>query len=145
MKSGTRLTSIEEIKSEYRKNPEYRKAERKIRVFLNIASDIIHKRTQKGLSQIELANAAGTHQSRISKIESGDHDLRVSTLINIAEALNCEIYFSFCAIEDFSYYENKSSFEYLFESKIEPLLTEPKGNLAKFTESHQIDFQEVTL
>lgn len=141
----SKLTSIEDIEAQLRKKPEYRKAERKVRLFLNIASDIIRNRTQKGLTQTELAEAAGTHQSRISKIESGDQDLRVSTLIKIAEALDCEIYFSFCALEDFSYYDNLHSYEDLFEAQTQPLLTESKENLTNYVESPQVDFQDVSL
>ena len=141
----SKLTSIEDIEAQLRKKPEYRKAERKVRLFLNIASDIIRNRTQKGLTQKELAEAAGTHQSRISKIESGDQDLRVSTLIKIAEALDCEIYFSFCALEDFSYYDNLHSYEDLFEAQTQPLLTESKENLTNYVESPQVDFQDVSL
>ena len=144
MKNEINSTSIEEIQSEYRKNPTYRKAERRIRLYLNIASDIIQKRIQKHLTQTELAEAAGTHQSRISKIESGDHDLRISTLINIAEALNCDISFSFCPIEDFSYVENNYSYEDVPQINASQFKGKEKESFIKFINIPQIEYQEVS-
>jgi transcriptional regulator with XRE-family HTH domain len=48
-------------------------------------------RERQGLSQRELADAAGTDQARISKIESGDIDLRLSSLVNLARTLGLEL------------------------------------------------------
>ena len=48
-------------------------------------------RKQKGLSQRELSAKSGVPQSHISKIESGDVDLRVSSLIALARVLDLEL------------------------------------------------------
>lgn len=48
-------------------------------------------REAKGLSQQALGQLAGAPQSHISKIESGQVDLRVSSLIQIARALDLEL------------------------------------------------------
>lgn len=48
-------------------------------------------RKHKGLSQRELAAMAGVPQSHISKIERGDVDLRLSSLIEISRALDLEV------------------------------------------------------
>jgi transcriptional regulator with XRE-family HTH domain len=48
-------------------------------------------RTEKGLSQRELSKEAGVPQSHISKIEAGAVDLQLSSLIEIARALDLEV------------------------------------------------------
>lgn len=48
-------------------------------------------REAKGLSQRTLAKLAGVPQSHISKIESGVVDLRLSSLVEIARALDLEV------------------------------------------------------
>lgn len=48
-------------------------------------------RTAKNLSQRELSKLAGVPQSHISKIESNQVDLRLSSLIAIANALDLEV------------------------------------------------------
>ena len=58
-------------------------------------TDIIEKlkatREAKGLSQRKLSQLAGVPQAHISKIESGNVDLRVSSLIQLARALGLEL------------------------------------------------------
>lgn len=58
-------------------------------------SDITGKlkaaREAKSLSQRELSRLAGVPQSHISKIENGNVDLRVSSLIELARALGLEL------------------------------------------------------
>lgn len=48
-------------------------------------------RTAKNLSQRDLSKLAGLPQSHISKIESNQVDLRLSSLIAIANALDLEL------------------------------------------------------
>jgi transcriptional regulator with XRE-family HTH domain len=85
------LISSEEVLIKLNENPDFRKAQRKIRPYYDLAIQLIKRRDQLDFSQKELANRAGTFQTRISKIESADLDFRLSTLIEIAEALNEEV------------------------------------------------------
>ena len=48
-------------------------------------------RQRRGLSQRELSAKSGVPQSHISKIERGDVDLRVSSLIALARVLDLEL------------------------------------------------------
>lgn len=48
-------------------------------------------RQTKGLSQKELSNRAGIPQSHLSKIESGTVDIQLSSLVQIARALDLEL------------------------------------------------------
>ena len=56
-----------------------------------IAKALRAAREGKGLSQRVLSRLAGVPQSHISKIESGAVDLRLSSLVEIARALDLEV------------------------------------------------------
>lgn len=56
-----------------------------------IATMLKQARETRGLSQRALGDLTGLPQSHISKIESGAVDLRVSSLIELARALNLEL------------------------------------------------------
>ena len=57
----------------------------------HIAKALKEARENKGLSQRALSRKAGVPQSHISKIESGAVDLRLSSLIELARALDLEL------------------------------------------------------
>lgn len=62
-------------------------------LYLNdrILSALREARRRKGLSQRALSAKSGVPQSHISRIEKGDVDLRVSSLIALARALDLEL------------------------------------------------------
>lgn len=57
----------------------------------NIAQELKAARNKKGLSQRELGAKVGIPQSHISKIENGAVDLKTSSLIELARALDLEL------------------------------------------------------
>lgn len=57
----------------------------------DIARAVKEARERKGLSQRELATRSGVRQYQISKFENGAQDLRVSTLVELARALDLEL------------------------------------------------------
>lgn len=57
----------------------------------DIGASLKAARTRRGLSQRALADAAGTDQARVSKIEAGDINLRLSSLIDLARTLGLEL------------------------------------------------------
>ena len=61
-------------------------------VLEHIADALKTARKQKGLSQRALSAKIGLPQSHISKIESGAVDLKTSSLIAIARALDLELF-----------------------------------------------------
>ncbi len=85
------LKTIEEVFVEDLKDPEFLKALRRTKPHNDLVSQVINRRSELGWTQRELAKRAGTYQSRISKIETGEHDFRLSTIVKIAEALNTEV------------------------------------------------------
>jgi len=52
-----------------------------------LAAALSAKRSELGLSQTEVAARMGTSQSAVARLESGDADLRLSTLERYAAAL----------------------------------------------------------
>ncbi len=58
---------------------------------VEISYSLRRAREAKGLSQRALAGLSGVPQSHISKIESGGVDLRLSSLVEIARALDLEL------------------------------------------------------
>ena len=59
--------------------------------FAAIADQVTERRVAIGLSQRELAELVGTTQSAIARLERGGRPPRIDTLLNIAEALDCEL------------------------------------------------------
>ncbi len=51
-------------------------------------------RRQRGLSQTEVAARMGTSQSALARLESGQADVRVSTLARYAAALDADLGFT---------------------------------------------------
>lgn len=47
---------------------------------------------EMGLSQRELAERVGTTQSAIARLERGGRPPRIDTLLNIADALDCDLF-----------------------------------------------------
>ena len=59
--------------------------------FAQIADRVAERRTAIGMSQRELAEACGTTQSAIARLERGGRPPRIDTLLRIAEALHCDL------------------------------------------------------
>lgn len=55
-----------------------------------IAVNIIEKRNEKEYSQEKLAFKADIDRSNLAKIELGDRNFKISTLLKIAEALEVD-------------------------------------------------------
>ena len=70
----------EHIREQFRQEP-----------YFAVGRDVYNLRKEQGITQRELATQAGTHQSRVSKIESAELDYRISTLVNVAEALDAHV------------------------------------------------------
>jgi predicted transcriptional regulator len=59
--------------------------------FAQIAERVAARRAEIGLSQRELAELVGTTQSAIARLERGGRPPRIDTLLNIADALECDL------------------------------------------------------
>ena len=56
-----------------------------------LADTLVEKRSGLGLSQTEVAARMGTSQSAVARLESGDADVRLSTLERYAAALGQQL------------------------------------------------------
>jgi len=113
-----KVTSFEEFETELLNNSEYRKAERRVKPYYDLALEIIKLRASLKLTQKDLAEKAGTYQSRISKIESSEFDIRLSTLINIAEALGSQVQIRFIPTNESYYAQKENIYHQLFASEV---------------------------
>jgi len=52
-----------------------------------LSEDLAARRVELGMSQTEVAARMGTSQSAVARLESGDADVRLSTLERYADAL----------------------------------------------------------
>lgn len=77
--------------AKYRKDKQYQRYYREAAQMLDLAIALSDLRKKKRLSQARLAKKAGMPQSQISRIESGDSDVRIGTLSRVAAALDKKI------------------------------------------------------
>ena len=68
--------------------------------FAQIAEKVSARRAERGLSQRELAELVGTTQSAIARLERGGRPPRIDTLLNIADALECDLVVDLVAKKD---------------------------------------------
>ena len=89
--TNDRTDTFEDLLQELHKDPGFRAEYERQRPYYDIIREIIDCRKLGGITQKELAERAGMQQSTISRIESGESNVRLSTLIRIAEALNTSL------------------------------------------------------
>ncbi len=92
--------SHDEVLEIARQSPEFILEERRIKPFLSLANQIYKLRKANNLSQQQLAEKSGSSQKRISMIESGDLNPSLKTIIEIAEALGCQVSIELVECED---------------------------------------------
>lgn len=81
----------EDLLQEKWEDSEFRSAYRRLKPRYDAIRELIILRSNLRLSQEELAERVGSHQSRISKIESAENDPRLSTLVDLADAMNADV------------------------------------------------------
>ena len=84
-------SSLKELVRKLEKEPSFRAERRRQKPFFDLILEVIRARKTLGITQEELAARAGMHQSAISRIESGEHDIQFKTLIQLAEGLDSTI------------------------------------------------------
>lgn len=86
-----KVSTLEALFGELYKDPEFRKEYDRQKPYYDLILEVIRGRKRLGLTQQELAEKAGKQQSAISRIESGEYNIRFKTLIEIAEALEAKV------------------------------------------------------
>lgn len=83
-------------------DPHFRKAYKWAAVKNQVAFQIRATRKQRGISQEEMAEALGTAQSAISRLESPDYGkMTIETLLKISDLFETGIWIEFLAYDDF--------------------------------------------
>jgi transcriptional regulator with XRE-family HTH domain len=119
--------TLEELRAELCKDEEFKAEYRRQRPYYDLIVEIIRRRNELGLTQKELAQKANTTQSCISRIESGEHNVRLSTLINIAEALESSVDIRLVA------YFDEGDYIDLFRAKTSAAVQKPKEEYTAVT------------
>ena len=85
---------MEEVEAETRAaGPRAQAEARSIRDHFRLAAQVLRRRRELGLTQRELAEAVGVHQSEISDIERGASTPGYRTLVKLAFGLQAEVAF----------------------------------------------------
>lgn len=100
--------TFEDLLQELHKDPGFRIEYERKRPYYAIIREIIDCRKLRGITQKELAQRAGMQQSTISRIESGEHNVQIDTLIRIAEALDMSLDIRFVPVMDHEDFEKLS-------------------------------------
>jgi ribosome-binding protein aMBF1 (putative translation factor) len=80
-------TSEEAADRRYRRSAGYREQHDRLAPYRVIARAVILARATQGWTQRQLADAIGTTNTAVSRIESGRHGVSLGTLQNLADAL----------------------------------------------------------
>lgn len=83
--------NYKEYFKQFENDPEYLKAREELGIIFDIADDVLRLRIEKGWSQAELAERAGTKQANISRLEGGLSNPSINFLQKVAKALDTSI------------------------------------------------------
>lgn len=89
-KSGKLKTHGEVVAEEIARDPEFRAEWQRLAVAREVAAELIRYRADSNLSQRALAERLGVSQPRVVKLESGEHNPDLDTLVNISRATGLE-------------------------------------------------------
>jgi transcriptional regulator with XRE-family HTH domain len=87
--------NYKEYFKKFENDPEYLKTKEELGLIFDIADEVLRLRIEKGWSQTELAERAGTKQANISRLESGLGNPSINFLQKIAKALDTNISIKF--------------------------------------------------
>lgn len=77
------------------KDPSFREGYEAARLRRRVARKLLEARQAAGLTQVQLARRLKTKQQAISRIESGEQNVTVELLENVAHALGARLDFTF--------------------------------------------------
>ena len=82
---------LKEYRRQLIQDPEVAAAQRRLQPKLALGRQILHLRLERGWSQKELAERAGTQQANISRLENGLLNPSVDMLQRVTDALGVEL------------------------------------------------------
>ncbi|MBN1856211.1 MAG: helix-turn-helix transcriptional regulator [Dehalococcoidia bacterium] len=99
------MKTHEEVKRRLLADPEVRAEYDSLETEFTLRSAIVQLRNASGLSQRVVAEQLGTHQSALSRIESGRANVSITNLARMADALNSD--FAVCFVPRSGPHEGK--------------------------------------
>ncbi len=83
--------TFRQIHRKWQKGKKYKKAYQQLNLEFSLIAALIECRLQKGLTQKQLAERAGTRQSSIARFESGSYNPTLAFVQKLATALDAKI------------------------------------------------------
>ena len=84
--------SYNDVKKRFLAAPEFRKEYEALRPEFELIESIIKRRGELKMSQEELAAKVGTGQAAVSRLESGNANPTLTSLVEIAQALDSDLH-----------------------------------------------------
>ena len=84
-------TKYEDFKAQLLTDAEVRKEYEALEPQFRLIRDILLRRSELNLSQVQLAKLVGTKQPAMSRLERGDGNITINTLCRIADALDADL------------------------------------------------------
>ncbi len=84
-------TKYEDFKAQRLADSEVRKEYEALEPQFRLIRDILLRRSELNLSQVQLAKLVGTKQPAMSRLERGDGNITINTLCRIADALDADL------------------------------------------------------
>ncbi len=109
----------EEYKKILVQDKEFQTVSHELRPILDLADNILRLRLQRGWSQAELAKRAGTKQSNISRLESGQANPTYKLLKKIADAFGEDLRITIGEMKQEILEENAPCYFPFYKSKID--------------------------
>ena len=89
------MSNVTDLKKQRLKDPEFKTAYESMADEFALASAVIEARAFAGLTQEELADRMDAKQTQVARIESGDQNTTVKTLLRVAEATGTHLKITF--------------------------------------------------
>jgi len=85
------LISHEELLAKELRDPEFRAEWERTALARWLAIEVAHYRAEHDLSQRQLAERLGVHQSDVARMETGEHTPTLDRLVRVAKGLDIEL------------------------------------------------------
>jgi ribosome-binding protein aMBF1 (putative translation factor) len=85
------LISSDDVLAEELRDPEFRAEWERTALARWLAVEVAHYRAEHGLSQRQLAERLGVHQSDVARMETGEHTPSLDRLVRIVGGLDIEL------------------------------------------------------
>jgi ribosome-binding protein aMBF1 (putative translation factor) len=90
------LIPHQEVLAESLRDAEFRAEWERTALARWLAIEVVHYRAERNLSQRQLAERLGVHQSDVARMEGGEHTPSLERLVRVAAGLDIEVMIDIC-------------------------------------------------